>query len=133
MRTATLGLALTFAISCGLLLALPVLAQAAAAGAPALDPKLLQITAHAAGIAVAIRGIVAILKSPIGGLFWLKVPVAVRLLVLAALCALAVGFESLAAGRPVLEAIFVAIGGLGGAITTHELQDRLLPGPRLRP
>lgn len=131
MRTATLLLAVA-CFAAAALLSLPVLAFGGyelavfvAAQAPAVDPKLLNIAAHAAGIAVAIRGLVALLKSPIGGLLWLKVPTPVRLLVLAVLCAIAVGAESLAVGKPLAEAIFVAIGGLGAAITTREIQASL--------
>lgn len=132
MRTATL----LFAVACfaaAALLSLPALAMGgvelvtfvAAQAAPVADPKLVNIAVHAAGIAVAIRGLVALLKSPIGGLLWLKVPTPVRLLVLAILCAIAVGAESLAAGKPLAEAIFIAIGGLGAAITTREIQASL--------
>jgi hypothetical protein len=115
------------------LLLIPAAALAQSSSAPPpppLDPKLAEIAAHAAGIAVAIRGIVALLRSPVGGLVWLRLPVQVRLLALAVLCGVAVGFEALAAGRTIPEAIFVAIGGLGGAVTTHEIQERIKPARR---
>lgn len=104
----------------------PVGADAAAALAdiPSADKALLaKLAVHAAAVAGFIRLIVWGLKSPLLSFIWLKVPVAARPAVLLALGALAAAFDSIALGTPVHEAVFVAFGGVIGAVWSHESQD----------
>lgn len=89
--------------------------------------KLAEIALHAAAIAAAIRLIVRLARSPLLGFAWNAVPVRLRPLVLLLLGALATALEALAAGRPWTEALFIGLGGVGGAVTSHEMQARSLP------
>lgn len=92
------------------------------------DPDLLaKLAIHAAAIAGVLRLVIAALRSPLLGLIWLRVPKAVRPLVILALGVVAAVFDNLALGTPLLEAVFAALGGIGGAISSHEVQNRILP------
>lgn len=92
------------------------------------DPDLLaKLAIHAAAIAGVLRLVIAALRSPVLGLIWLRVPKAVRPLVILALGVVAAVFDNLALGTPLLEAVFAALGGIGGAISSHEVQNRILP------
>lgn len=94
------------------------------------DEAMAKLALHAAAIAGFIRLIVMALRSPFLGFLWTKIPVAVRPLVLLLLGALAAAFDSIALGTPVAEAFFAAVGGLFGAIGSHEVQQRIVPKKR---
>lgn len=97
-----------------------------AAAEPAISQDALGTLAlHAAAIAGFIRLAVSLLRSPLLGIVWGRVPPAVRPLVLLLLGALAAAFDSIALGTPVLEALFSALGGVGAAISSHEVQERV--------
>lgn len=103
------------------------LAEAAGAPpAPAPTPDLLATLAvHAGTIAVLIRGTVRVLRTDLLGDVWHKVPLKYRPVVLVGLGAAAVVFEHVALGESWEQAIFVALGGVGGAVTSHEMQERV--------
>lgn len=105
-----------------------ILSLASAAAEPlASNPDLLaKLALHAAAIAGVLRLVIAALRSPLLGLIWLRVPKAVRPLVILALGVVAAVFDNLALGTPLLEAVFAALGGIGGAISSHEVQNRVL-------
>jgi len=92
-----------------------------------VNETMTKLALHAATIAVFIRGAVSILRSPFLAFVWLKVPVPARPLVLVALGALAATFDHLATGEPIMSAVFAAVGGIGGAISSHEIQNRVSP------
>lgn len=97
-----------------------------AAAEPAItQDALAKLALHAAAIAGFIRVVVMLLRSPFLGVVWGRVPPGVRPLVLLLLGALAAAFDSVALGTPVAEAIFAALGGVGAAISTHEVQERV--------
>jgi hypothetical protein len=102
------------------LFAVPALAQTGAAPVVVqVSPE--QLAMHAAGVAACINAFVLFLKSPLAGLIWGKVPPPVRIIVLALLAGAAVAFESIAMGKPPVEAILVGVTGLFTAIGMREL------------
>ena len=90
----------------------------------ATDPLTL-LAAHAASITVILRAIVSFLRSDLSGALWEQVPKRWRPLAFAALGLFAVVVENVAFGLPIADSIFVAIGGVGGAVTSHEFGSRL--------
>ena len=89
-----------------------------------MSDVLLQVGAQAGAVAAILRGLVPILRSPMGGLIWNKIPGRYRAYVLLGL-AMALGVANYAAfGTPLDEAVFAALGGFMGAVTTHEVGDR---------
>ena len=121
-----------FVLAVCALLCMPLLAESPPgadvveilADIPSADKAVLaKLAAHAAVIAGFIRLVVWGLKSPLFAVVWLKVPVAARPAVILALGALAAAFDAIALGTPVHEAVFVAFGGVIGAVWSHESQD----------
>jgi hypothetical protein len=94
---------------------------------PASTDALQQLAIHAAGIAVFIRGVIALLRSPLLGLVWGKVPEPARVAVLLLLGAIAVAFDHVAVGTPLLEAFASAFVGLFGVVGGHEMAKRVIP------
>jgi hypothetical protein len=88
---------------------------------------LLMLSAHAGVIAGAIRGIIAVVRSGTLGDPWGKLPKPARVLLLVVLMFVAAVLDAVAGGQPWPIAIFVAVGGLGAAISTAEIQERLIP------
>lgn len=86
------------------------------------------LLAHSAAIAAGIRTIVRVLKLPLFDLLWGNRSKVIRLLLLVILTAVAVLFENLALGKPIFEALFVALNGLAIAVSSHEIQDNLVQG-----
>jgi hypothetical protein len=110
-----------------------VMSQAPAAADLAKDPELLaKLALHAAAIAAFIRLAVKVLRSPLLAFVWVKIPKPVRPLVLVVLGLLAAVFDHLALGAPIGEAIFAAFGGVMGAVSSHEIQNRVKP-PKAKP
>ena len=102
-------------------------ADPAAAASNEAEALLLRMTTHAATIAVLIRAGVKFARSPFAGAIWSRAPVGARPAILAALGVCAVVFEHVALGTTWSESIFVAVGGVGGAVTSHEFQERIKP------
>lgn len=95
--------------------------------APATPDVAKQLVLHAAGIAVFIRAVIALLKSPVLGVMWGKVPEPARVAVLVVLGAVAVAFDNLALGTPLADAFLGAFMGLFGVVGGHEMTKRVLP------
>lgn len=93
------------------------------------DPLLVDLAAHAGVIAIVIRTIVRALRSPMFANVWERVPVRHRPFLLVGLGLAAMLFERVALGETWSQAIFVALGGVGGAVTSHEVQSRVTPRP----
>lgn len=88
------------------------------------DNVLQMLALHAGTIAVIIRALVRLARSATFGNVWDRVPVRYRPAVLVGLGLAAVAFERVALGESWEQAIFVAVGGVGGAVTSHEMQER---------
>jgi hypothetical protein len=108
-------------------LAFDLIAQAP----PLLDPQ--QLAAHAALIGGLIASLVAFLKSPFGGVVWLRVPPAARLVILGLLGGAAAAFEVLALGKSIPEAILVGLTGLFGGVAAREMFRSVVPPKKKAP
>jgi hypothetical protein len=109
-----------------ILLSFPAIAADVVADAPITNDAMKQLAIHAAAIAGFIRLVVLALRSPFLGVFWSRIPVPVRPVVLVLLGAVAAAFDSIALGTPIIESFFSAIGGIFGAVGSHEMQDRVI-------
>lgn len=95
------------------------------------DVLLAKLAVHAAAVAAFIRLAVRFLRSPLAAIVWVKVPVAARPAVLVALGLIAAVFDHVALGSSFQEALFAALGGVMGAVSSHEIQQRVKP-PKAR-
>jgi len=85
-----------------------------------------QLAAHAAGLAVIIRGVVGILRSPIGFAVWAMIPKQLRPFVVLLLGALASIFDAVALGQPLGAAVFAGVVAAFGAMGSHSAQTAVM-------
>lgn len=111
-----------------LVLFLLAAAEAGDASVPLANahPDVLVVLAmHAAAIAGLIRGAVAALRSPSLAFVWEDVPLRFRPLLIVALGGVAAVFDHVALGEGWASAVFAAVGGVLGAVTSHEFGGRM--------
>ena len=94
-----------------------------AATAAQVPPDIALTMMRSAVIAGAIRGIVAVLRTPLFGAVWYRGPWWLRPVILMALTAGAALFDALALGQSWWLAIGSAITGLGAATVSHDWQS----------
>lgn len=100
----------------------PEVLSVATAAMANLPPDIAHTMGSAAAIAGMIRGLVALLKLPMLGEVWKKVPWWVKPTILV-VATLACGFtDALAMGQKWYLALGAAVTGLGGAVVSHEWQ-----------
>lgn len=98
-----------------------------------MNDLLLDVGARAAGGAMLLRALVPFLRSPFGKGLWEKIPTSARSFVLLGL-ALVLGIaDHLATGNALDASIFAALGAFMGAVSSHEVTQRLVPKPKPDP